>query len=98
MTTLDPRNLSVLAYANGFTLWHASHPGHVDDLPRDFFDVAREAFRTGDIVLVMGTPVEGKPLSTAAIVVVTVTSDGVLFAPVASPAMPTPATTGVGNG
>ena len=45
-------NLSVLAYANGFTLWHYTTPdaaGTVDTA--GYFDDAADMLRTGDIVL-----------------------------------------------
>ncbi len=47
------RNLSVLAYAQGFTLWHYRAPG----LPlhrlrsRGFFDPATDMLATGDMVM-----------------------------------------------
>lgn len=49
----EPKSLSVLAYANGFTLWHyrtedsraaVSTPG--------YFDAARDMLRHGDVVMV----------------------------------------------
>ncbi len=47
------RDLSVLAYANGFTLWHYRSP---DPLPRlmsdDYFAPGREMFRLGDFLMV----------------------------------------------
>ena len=48
------RNLSVLAYANGFTLWHyKAGPDHLRDLAqRDFFAPAAEMLAVGDIMLV----------------------------------------------
>lgn len=50
------RNLSVLAYANGFTLWHYRTGG--DELSRvekpDFFAVAADMLAGGDIVMVSG--------------------------------------------
>ncbi len=48
------RNLSVLAYAQGFTLWHyraaASPLARVGE--HGFFDDAAEMFAAGDMVLV----------------------------------------------
>lgn len=49
-------NLSVLAYANGFTLWHYSAGSEyraivLDDL---FFEGARDLVSNGDIVMVTG--------------------------------------------
>lgn len=49
----DPKSLSVLAYANGFTLWHyrtedsraaVSTPG--------YFDAARDMLRFGDVIMI----------------------------------------------
>jgi hypothetical protein len=50
------RNLSVLAYANGFTLWHYKATG--DDqasvaAPR-FFNEAGDMLASGDMVMVSG--------------------------------------------
>ena len=48
------RNLSVLSYANGFTLWHykagADVLAHVGD--RGFFDAASDMLTVGDILMV----------------------------------------------
>lgn len=48
------RNLSVLAYANGFTLWH--YRAGEDALPAverpGYFDDARDVVSDGDMVLV----------------------------------------------
>ena len=48
-----PRNLSVLCYAQGFTLWHYRAPATLADLlvPGHFAPLA-ELFATGDMVLV----------------------------------------------
>ncbi|MBK1699244.1 hypothetical protein [Rhodovibrio salinarum] len=46
------RNLSVLAYANSFTLWHyttVDAPATVDSA--GYFDAAAEMLRVGDIVI-----------------------------------------------
>lgn len=48
----NSHNLSVLAYANGFTLWHYStvdSPSSVDTL--GYFNDAAEMLRTGDMVM-----------------------------------------------
>ncbi|NBB84291.1 MAG: hypothetical protein GVY28_12915 [Alphaproteobacteria bacterium] len=48
----DIKDLSVLAYANGFTLWHyrtADAAAAVDDA--GYFDTAVEMLRTGDMIL-----------------------------------------------
>jgi hypothetical protein len=46
------RNLSVLAYANGFTLWHfKSEALPAVDAP-GFFDAAADLLASGDIMMV----------------------------------------------
>jgi hypothetical protein len=47
------RNLSVLAYAQGFTLWHYKAPGaKLSALgARGFFDLASDMLASGDMVL-----------------------------------------------
>ena len=49
-------NLSVLAYANGFTLWHYSAGSEYRAIALDevFFEAARDLVSTGDIVMVTG--------------------------------------------
>jgi hypothetical protein len=48
-------NLSVLAYAQGFTLWHYRPVGPVNDaLAPLFFDSARDIFAIGDRIQVSG--------------------------------------------
>ncbi len=58
------RNLSVLAYANGFTLWHYATPdaaASVDDA--GYFNAACDMLRAGDMILAntgtAGTPQSG---------------------------------------
>jgi hypothetical protein len=48
------RNLSVLAYANGFTLWHyKGNAVHLEEVgQRGFFGNASDLLAVGDIVLV----------------------------------------------
>ena len=48
------RNLSVLAYAQGFTLWHyRAGLAQLDQVAeRGFFDDAADMFATGDMLLV----------------------------------------------
>ncbi len=65
--TFAIHNLSVLAYANGFTLWHyKATPG---GLPRaaaqGFFDPALDMLASGDMVLV-SAPEGGRVLCVAA--------------------------------
>ncbi len=49
----EPRNLSALSYANGFTLWHY----RTDDIPADvdnagYFNEAANMLREGDFIFV----------------------------------------------
>lgn len=60
----DPSNLSALAYANGFTLWHYKTTDlstEVDDA--GYFDEAANMLRVGDFVFANtdtdGTPAHG---------------------------------------
>lgn len=48
----NPLNLSVLAYANGFTLWHykTEDSGEAVGSP-DYFGVANDMLRVGDMIL-----------------------------------------------
>jgi len=51
--TYNPRNLSALSYANGFTLWHYK----TADMPADvckpgYFDDAHTLLKPGDLVLI----------------------------------------------
>ena len=61
------RNLSVLAYANGFTLWHYKTDG--DALPSvqspGYFDDAIDMLASGDMLLV-SAPEGGKVVCVAA--------------------------------
>ena len=49
-------SLSVLAYANGFTLWHysAGEEYLAAAASAEFFDTARDLVSAGDIVMVTG--------------------------------------------
>jgi hypothetical protein len=48
----DLKNLSVLAYANGFTLWHYKTPDAPANAARPgYFNDAKETFHVGDMVL-----------------------------------------------
>lgn len=59
------RNLSVLAYANGFTLWHyESVDGAAALAGFGYFDQAADLFRRGDIVIATST--DGASLLTVA--------------------------------
>jgi len=49
----DPKSLSVLAYANGFTLWHYRTDDTIGSLfHRGHFDAAHEMLRAGDLIIV----------------------------------------------
>ena len=59
--SFSPKELSVLAYANGFTLWHyrtADTASAVDT--QGYFNMAGEVFRTGDMILA-NTGLGGSP-------------------------------------
>ncbi|TVR81917.1 MAG: hypothetical protein EA405_07910 [Rhodospirillales bacterium] len=48
----NSRNLSVLAYANGFTLWHYSTPDPATTVDTTgYFNAAADMFRVGDMIL-----------------------------------------------
>jgi hypothetical protein len=51
------RNLSVLAYAQGFTLWHykAAAAPLAEICSRGFFDGAADMMAAGDMVLISAT-------------------------------------------
>ena len=70
------RNLSVLAYAQGFTLWHyRAGVAALDAVAaRGFFDDAADMFAAGDMVMV--SAVEG-----GRVLFVTATEGGVATAP-----------------
>lgn len=49
-------NLSALAYANGFTLWHYKSPDAVHDMAeRGYFNGAATMLRVGDFIMVNGS-------------------------------------------
>ena len=48
-----PEDLSVLAYANGFTLWHY-RMDRPSAIPPGFFDAAPEMVNPGDVVWISG--------------------------------------------
>jgi hypothetical protein len=48
----SPKNLSVLADANGFTLWHYATPDAANTVDTaGYFDAAADMIRVGDIIL-----------------------------------------------
>jgi hypothetical protein len=49
----DFRNLSVLAYANGFTLWHCKTTDALADAAAPaYFDVAADMLAGGDLMMI----------------------------------------------
>ena len=60
------RNLSVLAYANGFTLWHykAGNDNFVQAANPGYFADASDLLTEGDMVMLTGT--EGRRIATIA--------------------------------
>jgi hypothetical protein len=57
------RNLSVLAYANGFTLWHYTTPDPAADVDTaGYFNDAADMVRVGDMVLA-NVDTDGAPAS-----------------------------------
>jgi hypothetical protein len=58
------KNLSVLAYANGFTLWHYTTTDLAADVDSaGYFNAAADMVRVGDMILAnvdtLGTPASG---------------------------------------
>ena len=60
------RNLSVLAYANGFTLWHykAGNDNFASAMGTGYFSDAADLLCEGDMVMLTGT--EGGRIATIA--------------------------------
>ena len=57
------QDLSVLAYANGFTLWHYTTPdAHTAVLETGYFNAAAHMLRVGDMILA-NTGVGSAPVS-----------------------------------
>lgn len=49
----DKNNLSVLAYANGFTLWHYITPDVAQKVSApNYFNTASDMLRVGDMIMV----------------------------------------------
>jgi hypothetical protein len=53
------RNLSVLAYANGFTLWHYKAPQDTMPDTEGYFSDAADLMAAGDMVM-LTTPTTGR--------------------------------------
>ena len=50
------KNLSVIAYANGFTLWHYKEDATLATITAsDYFLSVRSLMNTGDIILINGS-------------------------------------------
>lgn len=50
----DNRELSVIAYANGFTLWHYNTNEPIENVFADgYFNKVRELIATGDIIFIV---------------------------------------------
>ncbi len=57
------KNLSVLAYANGFTLWHYTTTDTAAETEAaNYFDAAADLLRVGDLILV-NADTDGTPAS-----------------------------------
>ncbi|MCL2737809.1 MAG: hypothetical protein FWE17_03030 [Alphaproteobacteria bacterium] len=47
------KHLSVIAYANGFTMWHYSEPAKIADISKTgYFNNVRTLMNTGDIIII----------------------------------------------
>ena len=67
------RNLSVIAYANGFTMWHYAGGESLAAISaKGFFDQASCLMNTGDIIIVNGRNATGLRKITATFPLVTV--------------------------
>ena len=50
---MQNKNLSVLAYANGFTLWHYITTDKLDEvLSQDYFNEAETLIHNGDMIII----------------------------------------------
>ena len=62
----SPRNLSVLAYANGFTLWLYKTPDRLSDVDEArYFGPAEDLLANGDVVMVSAA--DGARISAATV-------------------------------
>lgn len=95
---LEVRELSILAYANGFTLWHHTTPDVADAvMVGGYFNGASDVLRVGDLVLSNAGPVGAKRSAVLAITekqgeAVTITAIAPYSAPVTA-ASPIPTAT-----
>lgn len=52
----EPKNLSVLAYANGFTMWHYRTTDTYEEVTsRGYFNGAADMVRAGDMIILNST-------------------------------------------
>lgn len=66
--SMNSKNLSVLAYANGFTLWHyRTEDTKATVLGDGYFDVVQNIFNVGDLIIA-STDVEGERETTMFVV------------------------------
>lgn len=82
----NPRQLSVVGYANGFTLWHFRSADRAPDLlAPHYFDGGREVLRAGDFIVVNleATGPDGAPRCDNGILAVARTGAAIELAPVA---------------
>lgn len=72
---ITEKDLNVLAYANGFTLWHYQTPAQNPEnpLPSNAFDAVATLVRPGDVIMVSNSA-PGR--STAKLLVVGAIKDG----------------------
>ena len=70
------RELSVLAYANGFTLWHYAGADPLAEMAgaSGYFDAASDMLRAGDLIL--ATVVRGETAPEAGMLLVARSDDG----------------------
>jgi hypothetical protein len=74
------RDLAVLAYAQGFTLWHYRAPPKIDDImTKNYFADAAGLFAAGDRVMVTG------PSGSRDLLIAATGPAGVVVAPCRSP-------------
>ena len=80
----NPRDLSVVGYANGFTLWHfRSRDPAAELLTRRYFDGGGKLSRAGDFILVT---LEGPSVQRGGVLAVeSVEGGSVAVAPLAGP-------------
>ena len=73
--TFKARELSVLAYANGFTLWHYAGEDPLAEMTgaSGYFDAASDMLRAGDLIAAV---VRGDTAPEAGLLLVTRSDDG----------------------